>query len=145
MLRPFEIHRCETEAEVCSLRRRFGTEAVIYAGGTELLLAMKMGLAHWDHLLDVKRIPSLAGIRLEGDLLVVGAAVTHHQLERDPLLRARLPVLAELESQVANIRVRVAGTLAGNLAFAEPHADPPSLLLAPKAGRLLGSRRVTCA
>jgi carbon-monoxide dehydrogenase medium subunit len=130
MLRHFQVHRCETVAEACSIRREFGEEAVVYAGGTELLLAMKMGLAHWPHLVDVKHIPELHGVRVEGDMLVIGAAVTHHQLETDATVAERLPALARLEAQVANIRVRVAGTLAGNLAFAEPHADPPALLLA---------------
>ena len=130
MLRKFQVHRCETVAEACALRGRHGEDAVVYAGGTELLLAMKMGLAHWPHLLDVKHIRELQGISLDGDALVIGAAVTHHQLEADPLVAGRLPVLARLEAQVANIRVRAAGTLAGNLAFAEPHADPPALLLA---------------
>ncbi|HKY50590.1 MAG TPA: FAD binding domain-containing protein, partial [Candidatus Limnocylindria bacterium] len=41
-----------------------------------------------------------------------------------------LPAFARLEANVANVRVRAAGTLAGNLAFAEPHADPPALLIA---------------
>src|SRR5579859_2175585 len=130
MLRHFQVHRCETVAEACSLRREHGDDAVVYAGGTELLLAMKMGLAHWPHLVDVKHIPELHGITEADGLLVIGAAVTHHQLETDPTLTERLPALARLEAQVANIRVRTAGTLAGNLAFGEPHADPPALLLA---------------
>ena len=130
MLRSFEVHRCETVAEACSLRAQHGEAAALYAGGTELLLAMKMGLAHWPHLVDVKPIPELARIRMEGEVLVIGAAVTHHQLETDPTVAVRLPALASLEGQVANIRVRVAGTLAGNLAFGEPHADPPALLVA---------------
>jgi len=46
------------------------------------------------------------------------------------VLNALYQALATLERNVANIRVRAAGTLAGNLAFAEPHADPPALLLA---------------
>ena len=130
MLRQFQVHHCESIEEASGLRHEHGSDATIYAGGTELLLAMKLGLAHWPHLLNVKRIAALKGVRVEGEVLVIGAVVTHHQLEQDPLVAALLPVLASLEAQVANIRVRVAGTLAGNLAFGEPHADPPALLLA---------------
>lgn len=130
MLRRFEVHRATTVDEAIALRQRFGTDAAVYAGGTELLLAMKLGVARWPHLIDVKPIAALAGIRLEAGKVRIGATVTHWDLERDPTVRQVLPAFARLEGNVANIRVRAAGTLAGNLAFAEPHADPPALLLA---------------
>ncbi|MGH7830716.1 MAG: FAD binding domain-containing protein, partial [Candidatus Binatia bacterium] len=47
-----------------------------------------------------------------------------------PLLRERLPAFARMEHAIANVRVREVGTLGGNLSFAEPHADPGTLLLA---------------
>ena len=59
----------------------------------------------------------------------IGAACTHRSIERSALVREKQPVLAELESQVANVRVRATGTLGGNLCFAEPHSDPATLLL----------------
>lgn len=130
MLRRFEVHRVTTVEEAVALRGRFGDEAAIYAGGTELLLAMKMGLARWPHLIDVKPIPELHRITRDGGVLRIGATVTHWELERDAAVARAVPALAELEARVANIRVRAAGTLAGNIAFAEPHADPPALLMA---------------
>lgn len=102
----------------------------MYAGGTELLLAMKLGVARWPHLIDIKPIQALRALTVTKDVLRIGATVTHWDLERDPAVAAALPALARLEANVANIRVRAAGTLAGNLAFAEPHADPPALLVA---------------
>jgi carbon-monoxide dehydrogenase medium subunit len=89
-----------------------------------------MGVAHWPHLVDVKQIPDLRGIGLEAGTLRIGAAVTHLDLEVDPVIAAAIPALAELEGNIANVRVRAAGTLAGNLCFGEPHADPPALLMA---------------
>ena len=59
----------------------------------------------------------------------IGAAATHRSIERSALVREKQPVLAELESHVANVRVRATGTLGGNLCFAEPHSDPATLLL----------------
>ena len=130
MLRRFDVHRATSVEEVVQLRRRFGDDAALYAGGTELLLAMKLGVARWPHLIDVKPIASLAEIRVEGAVLRIGATATHWVLERDPLVARTIPALAALERNVANVRVRAAGTIAGNLAFGEPHADPPALLMA---------------
>jgi carbon-monoxide dehydrogenase medium subunit len=138
-LKRFLLHRPESLAEAFELRRRHGEEAAYYAGGTELLLAMKLGLARFAHLIDLKRIPDLHGVEVAGGVLRIGAAATHHQLERDPLLRSHFPTLADLEGSLANIRVRVAGTLAGNLAFADPRADPPALLVALGARLRLAS------
>src|SRR5712691_10193562 len=130
MLRRFDVHRATSIAEAVALRQGFGKDAAIYAGGTELLLAMKMGVARWPHLIDVKSIASLAEIGATKDTLRIGATATHWDIERNADVRRVLPALAQLEANVANVRVRAAGTLAGNLAFGEPHADPPSLLIA---------------
>jgi len=128
VLRRFEIHRANTVDEAVALRVRFGEEAAVYAGGTELLLAMKMGVAHWPHLIDVKPIAELRQITSDGARIRIGATVTHWDLERDPVIARALPTFSRLERNVANVRVRAAGTLTGNIAFAEPHADPPTLL-----------------
>ncbi len=130
MLRRFDVHRASTVEEAIALRTRFGDDAALYAGGTELLLAMKLGLARWPHLIDLKPIRTLAEVHATTTVLRIGATATHWSLERDPAVARTIPALAQLERNVANIRVRAAGTIAGNLAFAEPHADPPALLLA---------------
>lgn len=140
MLRRFEVHRATTVEEAVDLRVRYGDHAAIYAGGTELLLAMKMGVARWPHLIDVKPIAELRELRVSGDLVRIGATVTHWDLERSAEIARLLPALAALEANVANVRVRAAGTLAGNLAFAEPHADPPALLMALGARVVLRGR-----
>jgi carbon-monoxide dehydrogenase medium subunit len=130
MLRRFDVHKVTSVADAVALRQRFGADAAIYAGGTELLLAMKMGVARWPFLIDVKPIAALREISVTKDTLRIGATATHWDIERSALVAKALPALARLEANVANVRVRAAGTLAGNLAFGEPHADPPSLLVA---------------
>lgn len=129
MLGPLTIHQPRTAEEAAALRARLGEDAVLYAGGSELLLVMKEGLGGWRHLIDVKSIPALRELRDAGDRLLVGAAVTHRELERSPLLRGGFAMLREMEAQVANVRVRNVGTLGGNLCFAEPHSDPAAALL----------------
>jgi len=141
MLGPLVIHQPHTVAEAAALRAQLGDEAAIYAGGSELLLVMKEGLGRWRHLIDIKAIPALQDLTGVDDRLVIGAAVTHRTLERSPLLRARFPVLAEMQAQVANVRVRNVGTLGGNLCFAEPHSDPPTALLVHEARVMLQGPR----
>ena len=72
-------------------------------------------------------------MRAENGTLVVGAAVTHRELERSAVVHERLPALARMERDVANLRVREVGTLGGNLCFSDPHSDPATFLLAVDA------------
>jgi carbon-monoxide dehydrogenase medium subunit len=128
MLRPFELHRPGTSEEACALLARLGEDAAPYAGGTELLLLMKLGLARPRHLVDVKRIAGFDRIG-DGGRLTLGATVTHRQVERSPLVRQRCPLVASVARHVANVRVRNVGTVGGNLAFADPHSDLATLFL----------------
>jgi carbon-monoxide dehydrogenase medium subunit len=129
-LRRFTIHQPKTIAEASQMLADFGEQARLYAGGTELLLAMKHDLLRYEHLVDVKTIPELNKIELKDGSLVIGSTATHRAIERAPVVKENLPALAQMETKVANVRVRASGTLGGNLCFAEPHSDPATLLLA---------------
>jgi carbon-monoxide dehydrogenase medium subunit len=129
VLSRFEIHQPASALEASEMLAHYGDEAGVYAGGTELLLAMKHEALSYRYLIDVKVIPGLNSIDLRDGVLEIGATATHRSVERSALVRQRQPVLAELESHVANVRVRGTGTLGGNLCFAEPHSDPATLLL----------------
>ena len=140
------MHDPTTVQEAASALAEAGGGAALYAGGTELLLAMKSGLLAYDTLINVKSIPGLDAVSADGDSIVIGASATHSAVEHDPLVRERLPLLSEVEHGVANLRVRNVGTLAGNLCFAEPHSDPATLLLVYEAELDIvgpsGSRRI---
>ncbi|MGH7888701.1 MAG: FAD binding domain-containing protein, partial [Candidatus Binatia bacterium] len=123
-------HQPKTVAEASQMLTEFGEQGRLYAGGTELLLAMKHDLLRYQHLVDVKTIPDLNKIEVKNRALVIGSATTHRLIERSALVQQNLPVLATMAAQVANIRVRASGTLGGNLCFAEPHSDPATLLTA---------------
>lgn len=129
-LRRFTIHQPKTVAEASHMLAEFGEKGRLYAGGTELLLAMKHDLLRYEHLVDVKTIPDLDKIETKNGALIIGSTATHRAIERSNLVQQNLPVLAELETKVANVRVRASGTLGGNLCFAEPHSDPATLLTA---------------
>ena len=125
----FEIHQPGSVREASEMLAHYADDGTIYAGGTELLLAMKHRALAYRHLIDLKVVPGLNAIEVRDGTMEIGAACTHRAIERSALVREKQPVLAELESQVANVRVRATGTLGGNLCFAEPHSDPATLLL----------------
>jgi carbon-monoxide dehydrogenase medium subunit len=125
----FQIHQPASASEASQMLTAYGEDAGLYAGGTELLLAMKHAALNYRHLIDLKVIPGLDSIQVRDGSLEIGATSTHRSIERSAMVRQNQPVLAEMESQVANVRVRVTGTLGGNLCFAEPHSDPATLLL----------------
>ncbi len=129
-LRRFTIHQPRTVAEAAQMLGEFGEQGRLYAGGTELLLAMKHDLLRYQHLVDVKTIAGLDKIEVKNGALMIGSGATHRAIERSSIVKQNLPVLAEMATRVANVRVRASGTLGGNLCFAEPHSDPATLLTA---------------
>lgn len=137
-LAPVAIHPVTSVAEATKILGELGDEAVVYSGGTELLLLMKLGFAAYGHLVDVKPIAELGRLEVVDGTLKIGGAVTHRAIERSPLVVAGWPALRQMECSVANIRVRNVGSLGGNLAFADPHSDPATFLLAAAARVELG-------
>ncbi len=103
-----------------------------YAGGTELVPAMGLGLRRPAAIVDLKRAEALKGIAVDGEAgtITIGAAVTHRRLSDDPRVQEHLPTLAAAASRVGNARVRSTGTVGGNLCFAEPRSDLGCVLVA---------------
>jgi carbon-monoxide dehydrogenase medium subunit len=97
---------------------------------------MKEGFVQFERLVNVKGVTGLNEVKQNNGEVHIGALSTHRELESSPILKEKLPALVKLEQNVANVRVRQVGTIGGNLCFAEPHADPGTLLIA------LGARLV---
>jgi len=132
-LRRFTIDQPKTVKEAAEMLAHYGENGRLYAGGTELLLAMKHDLLRYEHLVDVKTVAGLDKIEIHNSSLRIGGTATHRSIEMSRLVQERLPVVAEMARHVANVRVRATGTLGGNICFAEPHSDPATLLLALSA------------
>ena len=125
------MHEPGTIDEAVALLGRYGDDASLYAGGTELLLAMKEGLLRYGNLVNIKTVSGSDRLNYDTSTgeLHIGPAVTHRALELSPEVASHFPLIARAESAVANVRVRNVGTLCGNLCFAEPHSDPATFLL----------------
>ena len=133
LLRPFQLLNPTTVPEASAELARFGGDAVVYAGGAQLLLLSRLGLVRPDYLVNIKGIPSLNLIAEEGGVVRIGSTLTHHQVASHPIVQSMLPMLASAESQVGNVRIRNQGTLGGNLCHADPQSDPPPSLLVYEA------------
>ena len=98
-----------------------------------MLPLMKMRLAKPGYVVDIGRIPGLDTIVEDGDHIVIGAMVTHAQMEYSDLLKKRCPLLSQTAASIADVQVRNRGTIGGSLAHADPAGDMPAAILALEA------------
>ena len=130
-MRNFDYLEPTTVAEACALLKQHAGEAKVFAGGSHLTILMKQGLYQPKALVNIKKISELKGIKYDAkDGLIIGALVTHREIETSALVREKFPVLCDAEREVANIRVRNMGTVGGNLASGEPLTDLSQIFIA---------------
>jgi carbon-monoxide dehydrogenase medium subunit len=102
----------------------------ILAGGQSLLPLMKMRLSKPAFVVDIGRIPGLDTIGEETNHAVIGALVTHEQIESSELLQSKCPLLPQTATTIADVQVRNRGTIGGSIAHADPAGDWPAAALA---------------
>ena len=121
---PFDYVRPDSLAEACHLLA--GEEdARLIAGGQTLVPMLAMRLARPAKLIDILRLPELAGIREAAGAVIVGATTRQAQAERDPVIRASVPLLARVLPWVGHPPTRNRGTVGGSIANADPSAEIP--------------------
>ena len=102
----FEYYTPGTVKEALDLLGRHKDDAKLLAGGHSLLPAMKLRLAQPKHLVDLRKISGLSGIKEEGGTLVIGAMTTHYEVESSPVVKSKCPVLAAVAAQIGDPMVR---------------------------------------
>src|SRR5213080_322235 len=125
----FDYHAPGTIKEALDLLGKHKDDAKLLAGGHSLIPMMKLRLAQPKHLVDLRKIPGLSGIKQDGKALVIGAMTTHWEVESSSAVKSKLPVLAEVASVIGDPAVRNKGTIGGSLAHADPAADWPAAML----------------
>ena len=130
-MRPFTYERPATLAAAIRILEARGAAATALAGGTDLMIGLRNGSLRPDVVVDLKGIDELeAGIRADGDRVVVGARAVMEDIAGDPRVRRDFIALAESASVVGSVQIRNRATLAGNICNASPAADTaPSLLV----------------
>jgi aerobic carbon-monoxide dehydrogenase medium subunit len=145
----FEYHAPRSVGEAIALLGSLGSDAKILAGGHSLLPMMKLRFAQPAHLVDINRISELRGIHEEGNEVVIGAMTVENALIDNPILKAKVPLLAEAPKLIADPQVRNRGTIGGDIAHGDPANDHPALAIACDARFVLqgpaGQRTVKAA
>lgn len=123
---------------------RGGDDAKLLAGGQSLLPLLNFRLARPSLLIDVNRIPRLADITVEADVVRIGALTRHRQLETSRTIAGHLPLLTEAAGWIAHPQIRTRGTIGGSVSHADASAELPVVLTALNASAVvvstLGSR-----
>jgi aerobic carbon-monoxide dehydrogenase medium subunit len=124
----FAYHRPDSVSAAVALRSGAADGAYL-AGGMTLIPTMKQRLAEPSDLVDLGALGDLAGVRLEGRTLIVGAMTRHATVAASDDVRRALPALAALAGQIGDRQVRNRGTLGGSVANSDPAADYPAAVL----------------
>ena len=128
----FEFHNPASLDDAMEMLERYGDDARLMAGGTALVLQMKQRFAQPAHVIGLRPLiqkDGLGAVEETGSIFRIGSLCTLRRLEDHPLLRARIPLLAETVSRVATRRIRSMATIGGGLVNGDPNQDPPPSLI----------------
>lgn len=125
----FDYYEPRTVEEVLALLATHKERAKPIAGGTDLLVWMKMGRLSPACLINIAKVPALRFLIEEGGLRI-GTLTTFRELERNPLIRDRYTALYEAACSVTSVQIKNMGTIGGNLCNASPAADSAPPLIA---------------
>ncbi|MBU4602072.1 xanthine dehydrogenase family protein subunit M [bacterium] len=120
----FAPQKIEEALEILS---RYGKEIKVIAGGTDLLVQYYDRLYEISAWLDLKNILELKKIKINKNQMIIGAMVTHAQLEKSQDIKKYFPVLNQAAADIGSPQIRNRGTIGGNIVNASPAGD----LLAP--------------
>jgi aerobic carbon-monoxide dehydrogenase medium subunit len=120
--RAFHYHRASSLPQAVALVAELGEEAKFLAGGQSLIPLMKLRLANPVHLVDLSFISGTSYIREENGALRFGALTRHAEIENSGMT-AKIPILGDCATAIADVQVRNRGTIGGSLAEADPSGD----------------------
>jgi aerobic carbon-monoxide dehydrogenase medium subunit len=138
---PMTYHRPATLDDAAAALAASG-DGKLLAGGQTLLPTMKQHLAAPSALIDIRAIPGMRGVTVEGDTVTVGAATTHAEVAASARVAATFPALACLAAGIGDPAVRHMGTIGGSLANNDPAADYPAAALGSGATVVTSAREI---
>lgn len=124
------FHQPATLDGAIGLLDELGEAGKIVAGGTAITIMLRQRLIAPSALVSINRLSGLDAIVVQDGELAIGALVRHREVDRSPLVRERLPLLANVFGVVANVRIRNAATVGGVLAESDYASDPPAAFVA---------------
>jgi carbon-monoxide dehydrogenase medium subunit len=129
-MQPFDYFDTEHLSEVISTLVEYGPEAVLLAGGTDLLNMIRTGSVKPGIVVNLKNVSDLVGIKNSDDNLRLGALTKIKEVENLAVIAERYPALSDAANRLGSIQIRHVATIGGNLCRAAPCAEtaPPLLI-----------------
>jgi carbon-monoxide dehydrogenase medium subunit len=124
---PFDYFRPSSIAEALSLLSSLD-DAKVLAGGQSLMPMLNMRFVQPDHVVDVSRL-NMRYIRVQDDIICIGAGTRQRELEFSSDIRACVPILIEALRQVGHVQTRNRGTIGGSLCHLDPSAEIPTICM----------------
>jgi carbon-monoxide dehydrogenase medium subunit len=125
----FEYHVPGDVGAAVALLQSYGGEARLLSGGQSLVPMLNFRLVAPKALIDLRRVQDLAYVRLDGSHVAIGAMTRQRAAEDSPLVRERVPLLAEALAWTGHLPTRSRGTVGGSMAHADPSAEQPLAML----------------
>jgi len=142
MLANFEYFEPASVEEACQLLDEQGSDAKLLAGGTALVMWMRMRLLSPTAVISLEKIPNFDKITFDkANGLRIGAGAKHRAVELSPAIQEYYPILRETFYKVAQPRIRLMATVGGNLSHGDPLTDPGASFMALDAEVTLRSTR----
>ena len=129
-MKTFNYHSAKEVKEASKLA---SPNSAFLAGGMTTIPSMKLGLATYKDLIDIKGIKKLSGIKVSGKTVRIGATTKHAEVARSKEVKKAIPSLTALAEGIGDPQVRNRGTIGGSIANNDPAADYPSACLALNA------------
>jgi carbon-monoxide dehydrogenase medium subunit len=126
----FAYHAPGSLDEVVQLLAAHGGNARCLAGGQSLVPMLNFRIMAPAALIDLRKVPGLAGIRVDGKVVRIGAMTRQRVAHADPVIAEHLPLMTEALGWVGHLPTRSRGTIGGSIAHADPSAELPMTLLA---------------
>ena len=129
-MKTFNYHSAKDVKEASKLA---SSSSVFLAGGMTTIPSMKLGLASYKDIINIKEIKKLSGIKVTGKKVIIGATTTHAEVANSKDVKKAIPSLAALAEGIGDPQVRNRGTIGGSIANNDPAADYPSACIALNA------------
>ena len=136
----FDYYKPKTLSEALEIISKL-KDFKILAGGTDLLIDLRIRRYTPKNIVDISGIKELRYIVDEGNKVRIGALTTLQELADSPIIKSKLPLLAEAANQIASWQIRSMGTVGGNLCNASPAADTAPPLMVYEAKLKLKSKK----
>jgi len=138
-MKTFNYH---TPKDVKEASKLSSTSSTFLAGGMTSVPSMKLGLATYKDIIDIKNIKKLSGIKVSGKSVIIGATTKHVEVAGSKEVQKAIPSLAKLAGGIGDAQVRNRGTVGGSIANNDPSACYPSACMALNAVIHTNNRKI---